>query len=399
MLKHSDKISTDEQMIKNPYSSAEEWDRLVYRSPGTVALNLEPISHPETRFYKNSQEVIIKFEVRYAAKLLPFYFFSHLYRLDNNIEKQLPAYWTMAYVINKVAYIHVRCPSTGLYRLDISAKFEDKMYDKAIPQYFTCFQYLITNRFSGKSQPFPSEYQWGAAVNFLAAGFRIKEPTNVVINTKDGKAVVKIKLPSWGFVENTCHLSQVDVKQSSTSTSIKEIELDEWVYAEKCGDIATYYINCPKQGEYRFEMWAKYESGPTFHSGAAFLIQSENPTNKIYKQPNEINILGRLAGPWDHMYNMGLTCSIVSSTIASDTEGNGVLIVKNLKQVSVFGKIKCANNPNCEKLLSTTKNNDDIIFTIKKPAIAGYYWLLLYANEKSSENHSCAGCFCFPEGV
>ena len=393
------KVSRTDQLIKSPYATIKDWDRIVYRSPAAVTFKIVPISHQQTRISNNMQELVLKFKICHRAKILPFHLFSRLYEISPTNTTQLSDHWTMTYVSNKTVYVYVRFPSMCLYRLDVSAQFEENMFDKNMSQSFLCFQYLITHKSSAQSQPFPANCEWGATIPFLAAGFSVIKPTNVVLNVKNGKAVVKIKLPSWGYVANTCHLRQVSTEQTNSSLSIREIKLDECIYAEKCGCVATYYINCPNQGEYRFDMWAKYEPASSFHLGAAFLIKCENSCAQLYKQPSEVNVLSRLAGPWADFFKMGMTCSTISSTLQSDAEGNGVLVIRNVRQMSIYGKIKCANYPNCDELLSTiTNDTHDVTFKIKKPTIPGYYWLLLYANETPFESHRCAGCFCLPSG-
>ena len=261
-------ISLDLQMIKNPYTSAKKWDTMVEQSPETYAFKMQPLSHPDTRITTKASELILKYSCQ--VKLSHYVSLVRQEVKGNSLySTELQDFWYIIYEKNGIVTIHIRFPNEGVYILKLLAKVatgDEQLKAKTMRS----LMYRITyNGKSGVSFPQGLGHNWGEQPDYLAAGFSIVEPASTVIITKDGFVKVKQSLPSTGYVANLHHL----VKSEVIGNSIKKTNLDQYVYGEKSKDEITYYIQCPVAGEYRFEIYAKYDNSS---NGGYYVGVAEN---------------------------------------------------------------------------------------------------------------------------
>lgn len=382
-------ILQDVQMINKPFTSSKYWDTIVDRDPATRMFGMEPLTMQNTRFETNAKEIVIQYSC--SRKLTHFIsLYEELSGDSRHSDKHyvlMPDFrWHMIYEKDGVVTARIRFPQRGHYSVRLSAQYNIEGKTEAV----TCFQYRVF--YDGRrSVGFPKglDQAWGEQPEFLAAGFKVIKPLQPYIKTKDGYVVIKLKLPSSGILPNKHRL----INSTYDSERLK------CVYAEKRGNLITYYIQCPETGEYKFEIYAKYDNQDPnggYFVGAAFFIQSSALRPVCYPHPSPRDFNTHFAGPNEHFYKMGLSTDTKSSTLTL-TDRKAKLHIKKYKPTSILVEIFTkADKINKDRYLKVVQNDNECIVTISEPQLAGFYWIELYAAPHDTDTYPYAGSFCLP---
>ena len=379
-------LDTALQMVKKPYTSSEEWDAQVERRPATCTFGIEPVTHPFTRFTTDENEVIIKFKCKERLH----HFLNFYYQKDNTRQK-VEGCFHILYEVDDTVVCHIRFQEAGAYFAKFGAEVRDG--HGALGPTLTGLMYRINVTANG-AIPYPNVLNnrlWLQS-DFEGSGFTLLSPTTPIIDTSDGKATVVVKLPTSGVVSSL--FSFYKSEDGGKTTEVKGL-----VYGEKKGSIARFHIQCPEKGEYKLEIFAKFEEGESLSLAMTVLICCHGVNQPLFYHPKDKNVLCELAGPNEHFYRLGLATTQNSSTLKFK-DGVAALYIRKTKPAKLLAELELDNGEDVNDLLKTSDAGDEECFTVMKPNVAGYYWLTLYAKEATSPgSYPFAGSFCIPFNV
>ena len=374
-------ILTAEQHMAKPITDPKLWAEMALISPQAVQYGIKPLTHPRSLITTSTGEVVIQYVCEF-----PLSQFTNVEKTEirGNTRTNIP----LAHDASKkmvamfrsgnLTTIMARFTEPGIFELHISAYIENGPESLKVPQ--AILQYGIHN--TGRAKPFPvTQYgtEWGETKNFLDAGFSILYPKQAIVKSTNGIAMFQIQLPTSGVLPNMFQLVHCDSDGNSS-------ECDEYVRAEQRGDRATYLIQCPKVGEYRLDIFVKYD-GKSFTAGAAVLIQCEKPMDNVI----EYNSKKQLFGTNKHFHDLGFVTSAKSTTIHA-RNGTARLRVKKTRPAEIFATLNKLGSDSSEQYVKGAEDGDMITFNIN-PTEMGVYAFELYASKPNIRSKGFAGRF------
>ena len=96
-------MDTTLQMVRKPYTSSEDWDAQMERTPASYTFGIEPVTHLLTRFTTDENEVIIKFKCNERLR-----HYLHLYYQKNNTMKMMKGCFHILYDVEDTIVCHIR---------------------------------------------------------------------------------------------------------------------------------------------------------------------------------------------------------------------------------------------------------------------------------------------------
>ena len=347
------------------------------------AYSMQPISHPHSVIKATSPKVSIVFNnpvsgrMKMWTELLP-------HRGGRQLTNRVMLY---AIKDNEVT-VDVCLPGRGSYSLKILGEVLTPNWPnegKADVPVERLFWYKIDYDGAGKSDSFiPSRTgaEWGMTAHFQAAGFELIYPESPVIETKDGMCQIQMQLPTFG-VFPTFHRLHHD----SANTS----QLQSCVYGEKTGNFVTYYIRCPYQGEYRFEIYylpQRNTTGSGHYNGAAFLIQCKETCKDAFCYTAS----EKLGGPLPVFYaRFGLRAETSDSTVKL-RDGKADLTFQKTRPVKLFATLQAGKGKSTS--VKETNTDDATTFHIEASG-EGFHFFKLYACEANENSGPLVATYCF----
>ena len=374
-------ILTAEQHMAKPITDPKLWAEMALISPQAVHYGIKPLTHPRSLITTSTGEVVIQYVCEF-----PLSQFTNVEKTEirGNTRTNIP----LAHDASKkmvamfrsgnLTTIMARFTEPGIFELHISAYIENGPESLKVPQ--AILQYGIHN--TGRAKPFPvTQYgtEWGETKNFLDAGFSILYPKQAIVKSTNGIAMVQIQLPTSGVLPNMFQLVHCDIYGNSSECHV-------CVRAEQQGDVAVYLIQCPKVGEYRLEIFVKFER-ESFDLGAAVLIQCDKPMKNVI----EYNSNKQLFGTNKLFHDLGFVTSAKSTTLYVKN-GTARLRVKQTRPAEIFATIKKLGNDSNKQYMINTQKDEFITFNIS-PSEKGQYLLQLFASKPKCKSKEFAGRF------
>ena len=304
-------------------------------------------------------------------------------------------YYTMKYDVDGKHYIALRLPGKGKYEVDVNFQFPS--HDDGLSGGHTVAAYQIENLDTNTPAPFPQGLNkcWGVQPKFSGAGFEVLSPKSPIIETKGGKAIIKMKCPSKAWFPATYSL----IKTSISKNTLTKEKYDGNVYGERNGSEATFYVNTPGKGEYKFSLSLKYEDDGDmlsgFREGACFLIKSETAA----VDPLNVHAYSEIGGPNMQFYEMGLRSSSKCSTLKVIGDQAELKITKT-KPASFHARLECVGiaNNNVSRYLKEKANGDTTTYIVS-PREPGVYTLKFYVAEEGISTRPYGGMYVIPYKV
>ena len=367
--------------MNTPITDPKLWAEMALVSPQAVHFGIKSLTHPQALIKTSTGEVVIQYTCEF-----PLAQYTHVKKsqikgntrtsitLTDDSSDKMVAMFTSG----KKTTIVTRFTEPGTFELIVSANIENGPNILKEPQHI--MHYAIEN--TGRATPFPvTKYgrEWGATRNFLDAGFSILYPKEASVKSTDGIAMVQIQLPTSGVLPNMFQLVHCDIYGKSSECHV-------CVRAEQQGDVAVYLIQCPKVGEYRLEIFVKFER-ESFDLGAAVLIQCDKPMKNVI----EYNSNKQLFGTNKLFHDLGFVTSAKSTTLYVKN-GTARLRVKQTRPAEIFATIKKLGNDSNKQYMINTQKDEFITFNIS-PSEKGQYLLQLFASKPKCKTKEFAGRF------
>lgn len=170
----------------------------------------------------------------------------------------------------------------------------------------------------------------------------------------------------------------------------KTSEFSEYVSAQQHGNTATYFIQCPKTGEYELQVFVKYkEIGKFPYARASVLVQCADPVKQAIKFEHYREFLGIN----ERFHSLGLVTSAKTTTLRV-RKGVARLRVKKTKPAKMLASLLQlgAETKEVDHLVTQESQEDTETFTVK-PEEKGLYLLQLFAVEGCGSSYPYAGNF------
>ena len=369
-----DNVTLSDQLKRMPFTTVQGFTKVPYQHPKVAAYQMKPLSHKNQIIQTKSSLLKIRFK---CTKKNYLDFATKLEKKSGVVNKQyIVTTYPNRCVICQVGdqlHVTINLPGDGTYMFRLMGKpvkGDDTSTNVLI-------SYKIFNRGQKDLPQYFSECNeiFGMYPKFRAAGYKVKMPKKgAVISSKNGRAKVKLHLPSRGEIPNSHKLF---VEEDN-----RYRELKDCVYGEREGKNVKYRIRCPVVGTYYFQLLYKPEQGrgvnEGYYHGGCYQIRCK----KACKDEERFIDNTSWGGPTRQFYNLGLTISAKGSTLPVVSGRVQLVVLKTRSNVNVWAQLHNKLHV-ADSCLTKTTDKEFTTFTLQPP-VRGYYFIKLYASNTNS---------------